>query len=84
MNSLEMQGVYISCHITTVKYKNFKIINLTHTISILNSVLPLYSTRQDEQNKISFAYVLEKFKINLIYYIFEYVYIYNRSRFMST
>jgi hypothetical protein len=84
MNSLEMQGVYISCHFTTVKYKNFKIINLIHTISILNSVLPLYSTRQDEQNKISFAYVLEKFKINLIYYIFEYVYIYNRSRFMST
>jgi hypothetical protein len=61
MNSLDMQVVYISCHITTIKYTNFKIINLIHMISILNSVLPLSSTLQDKQNKISFAYVLKNF-----------------------
>jgi hypothetical protein len=33
-----MQVVYISCYITTTKYKNFKIINLIYMILILNSV----------------------------------------------
>jgi hypothetical protein len=52
-------------------------INLIHMISILNSVLLLYSTRRDEQNNISFTYVLKNFYINIIYFMFEYVYIYN-------
>jgi hypothetical protein len=41
MNSLDMQVVNISCHIITIKYKNFKIINLIHMISILNSVFTI-------------------------------------------
>jgi hypothetical protein len=41
MNSFDMQVVHIRCHITTMKYKNFKIINLIHTISILNSVFTI-------------------------------------------
>jgi hypothetical protein len=44
MNSLNMQVVHISYHITTTKYKNFRMINLIHMISILNSVLPVCST----------------------------------------
>jgi hypothetical protein len=38
MNSLDMQVVNISCHITTIKYKNLKMIDLFHIISILNFV----------------------------------------------
>jgi hypothetical protein len=38
MNSLDMQVVHISCHVTTTKYKNFKMINLILMISILNFV----------------------------------------------
>jgi hypothetical protein len=47
MNSLDMQVVHISCHITTIKYKYFKIINLIHMISILNSIFTIvfYVTR---------------------------------------
>jgi hypothetical protein len=47
MNSLNMQVVHISYHITTTKYKNFKMINLIHMISILNSVfsIVLYAMR---------------------------------------
>jgi hypothetical protein len=41
MNSLDMQVAHISCHIITTKYKNFKIINLIHMISILNSVFTI-------------------------------------------
>jgi hypothetical protein len=42
-----MQVVYISCHITTRKYKNFKMINLIHMISILIFVfiIVLYTMR---------------------------------------
>jgi hypothetical protein len=49
-------------------------------ISILNFIFTLCYIIRDEQNKISFAYI---FKNNLIYSIFENVYIYNKSRFMS-
>jgi hypothetical protein len=47
MNSLDMQVVYISCHITTIKYKFFKMINLIHMISVLNLVfiIVFYATR---------------------------------------
>jgi hypothetical protein len=38
MNSLGMQVIHIRCHITTIKYKIFKMINLIHMLSILNSV----------------------------------------------
>jgi hypothetical protein len=51
MNSLGMQVVRISCDIITTKYKNFKIINLIHIISILNSIFYHYVLR-DEMNKI--------------------------------
>jgi hypothetical protein len=42
-----MQVVLISCHITTIKYNNFKIANLIPMISILNSVftIVLYAMR---------------------------------------
>jgi hypothetical protein len=51
MNSLGMQVVRISYDIITTKYKNFKIINLIHIISILNSIFYHYVLR-DEMNKI--------------------------------
>jgi hypothetical protein len=41
MNSLDMQVVHISYHITTTKYKNIKIINLIPMISILNSIFTI-------------------------------------------
>jgi hypothetical protein len=42
-----MQVIHISCHITITKYKNFKMINLIHMISILNFVffIVLYTMR---------------------------------------
>jgi hypothetical protein len=47
MNYLDMQVVHISYHITTTKYKFFKMINLIQIISILNSVstIVFYATR---------------------------------------
>jgi hypothetical protein len=33
MNSLDIQVVHISCHITTIKYNNFKMINLVDVVS---------------------------------------------------
>jgi hypothetical protein len=36
-----MQVIQISYHITTTYYKNFKMINLIHMISILNSVFTI-------------------------------------------
>jgi hypothetical protein len=41
MNVFDMQVVYISCHITTTKYYDFKMINLIHMISILNFVFTI-------------------------------------------
>jgi hypothetical protein len=41
MNSLDMQVVHISCHITTIKYKKIKMINLIHMISILNYIFTI-------------------------------------------
>jgi hypothetical protein len=41
MNSLDMQVVHINWHITTTKYKNFKMVNLIHMIYILNSVFTI-------------------------------------------
>jgi hypothetical protein len=38
MNSLDMQVVHISYHITTRKYKKFKMFNITNMISILNFI----------------------------------------------
>jgi hypothetical protein len=42
-----MQVVHIRCYITTTKYKNLKMINLIHMISILNFIfnIMLYMTR---------------------------------------
>jgi hypothetical protein len=56
-----MQVVHINYHITIIKYKNFKMINLIHTKSILNSIFPLCYIRLVAQNKISFVYVLKNF-----------------------
>jgi hypothetical protein len=33
--------IYISYHITTTHYENFKMINLTYMISILNSIFTI-------------------------------------------
>jgi hypothetical protein len=83
MNSFDMQVVHISCHITTTKYKNFKMINLIHIVSILNFVFTIvfYTTGWTKQDLICICF--KKIKINLIYSIFEYVYIYNTSRFIG-
>jgi hypothetical protein len=42
-----MQVVHISCHITTTKYTNFKMINPIHMIYILNFIftIVLYTMR---------------------------------------
>jgi hypothetical protein len=42
-----MKVIHISYHIITTKYKNFKIINLIHMISILNFIFTIvfYATR---------------------------------------
>jgi hypothetical protein len=47
MNYLDMQVVYISCHITTIKYKKIKMINLNYMIFILNFIFTIvfYVTR---------------------------------------
>jgi hypothetical protein len=36
-----MQVTHINYHIITIKYKNFKMINLIYTIFILNSVFTI-------------------------------------------
>jgi hypothetical protein len=51
MNSLNMQVVHISYHITTTKYKFFKMINLIHMIFILNFIFD-HCVLYDEMNKI--------------------------------
>jgi hypothetical protein len=53
-----MQVVNINYHITTIKYKNFKMINL---ISILNSIFTILFYAMRWKNKISFTYVLKNF-----------------------
>jgi hypothetical protein len=44
---IDMQVVNISRHNTTTKYKNFKMINLSHMVSILNFIFTIlfYVTR---------------------------------------
>jgi hypothetical protein len=54
-----MQVIYINYHITTTKYKNLKIINLIHMISILNSVFTIM------------LYVMRRTKQDIIYICFE-------------
>jgi hypothetical protein len=70
MNFLDMQVVYINCHITTTKYKNFKIINLIYMILILNSVfiIVFYTTTWKKQDLIFICF--EKFlnQFNLLYF----------------
>jgi hypothetical protein len=44
MNSFDIQVIHISCHIITIKYIFFKMINLIHMIFILNFVFLLCST----------------------------------------
>jgi hypothetical protein len=36
-----MQVIYISCYIITTSYKNFKMINLIHMISIFNLIFTI-------------------------------------------
>jgi hypothetical protein len=69
MNSLDMQVAHISYHITTTKYKNFKIINLIHMISILNFVFTIvfYATRRTKQDIICICFKEFSNQLNLLY-----------------
>jgi hypothetical protein len=69
MNSLDMQVVHISCHITTTKYENFKMINLIHMISILNSVFAIafYMTSLTKQDLICICFEEFLNQLNLLY-----------------
>jgi hypothetical protein len=53
---------FFKLNLLSAIYKNFKIIIINYMMSILNSVLLLCFTRQDEQNMIAFVYVLKKIK----------------------
>jgi hypothetical protein len=59
-------------------YKNFKIINITYMIFILNSVFTVvfYATRQIKQDHICIYFKESINQLNLLY-IFAYIYIYN-------
>jgi hypothetical protein len=69
MNSLHIQVVHIGCHITTIKYKNFKMINLIHMISILNYVftIMLYMMRCIKQDLICICFEEFLNQLNLLY-----------------
>jgi hypothetical protein len=69
MNSLDMQVVHISCHITITKYKNFKIINLIHMISILNSIFSIvfYVMRLIKQDLLCIFFEESLNQLNLLY-----------------
>jgi hypothetical protein len=69
MNSLDMQVVHISCHITITKYKNFKIINLIHMISILNSIFTIvfYVMRLTKQDLLCIFFEESLNQLNLLY-----------------
>jgi hypothetical protein len=69
MNSLDMQVVHISCHITITKYKNFKIINLIHMISILNSIFTIvfYVMRLTKQDLLCIFFEEFLNQLNLLY-----------------
>jgi hypothetical protein len=64
-----MQVVHISCHITTRKYKNFKMINLIHMISILNSIFTIvfYATSLTKQDLICIWFEEFLNQLNLLY-----------------
>jgi hypothetical protein len=80
MNSLDIQMIYISyhitCHITTTKYKNFKMINLIYMISILNSVFTIvfYAKRWIKQDLICICFEEFLNQLNLLY-IWIYLYL---------
>jgi hypothetical protein len=62
INYLDMRVIHLSCSvIMPSSLKNEKIINFSHMISILNYVFIIFSTRRDEQNKISLTYILKNF-----------------------
>jgi hypothetical protein len=69
MNSLDMQVVHISCHITTTKYKNLKMINLIHMIYILNSIFTIvfYMMRWIKQDLICIWFKEFINQLNLLY-----------------
>jgi hypothetical protein len=71
-----MQVVHISCHTTTIKYKNFKMINLIHMIFILNSIftIVLYVTRWVKQDLICIYFEEFLNQLNL-FYILIYLYL---------
>jgi hypothetical protein len=76
MNSLDMQVIHISCHITTTMYKNFKMINLIQIIYILNSVstIVFYATRWTKQDLICICFEEFLNQLNLLY-IWIYLYL---------
>jgi mannose/fructose/N-acetylgalactosamine-specific phosphotransferase system component IIC len=69
MNSLGMQVVHISNHITTIKYKKIKMINLIHIISILNYVFTIvfYATRWTKQDVICICFEEFLNQLNSLY-----------------
>jgi hypothetical protein len=75
MNSLHMQVVYIRYHITTTKYKNFKMTSLIHMISILNYVFTIvfYTMRWTKQDLICIYF---KEFLNQIYLLYIWICLY--------
>jgi hypothetical protein len=69
MNSHDMQVVHIICHITTIKYKNFKMINLIHMISILNYAFTIvfHTMRWTKQYLICICFKDFLNQLNLLY-----------------
>jgi hypothetical protein len=82
MNSLDMQVVNINCHITTIKYKNLKMIDLFHIISILNFVfiIVFYGMGWTKQDLIYICFEEFLNQLNLLYIwicvYFQYIKIY--------
>jgi hypothetical protein len=64
-----MEAVHISSHITTTQYKNFKMINLTHMVSILNSIFTIvfYVSRWMKQDLICIWFEEFLNQLNLFY-----------------
>jgi hypothetical protein len=64
-----MQVGHINYHITTMKHKNFKMINLLYMVSILNSVftIVLYVTRWTKQDLIYIFFEEFSNELNLLH-----------------
>jgi hypothetical protein len=73
------------CFMILFQCNNVVILSLIHSYDIHFKFRFYHYVLRDEMNKIrSHLHIFKKINVNLIYTIFEYVYIYIRSRFMST